>query len=206
MNSQLVKEFGPTLSTRVLPVEIERRDCPSALFPVILLLRMLLGDSVSVFYKTMWEADDGNTHYTDIFLYDAGSPYRKASFTKIATAHVDTAISVSWRTGETDPWDGTDSYRDSYGVIRWLSIDSAFGATTVDAKDAVLTFLQLAASSSSDYELRTEAVEEGVVSLKLWPTTEESEAYDIGLLHWSTTETRCSRFWENRGDCAFELK
>lgn len=206
MNSQLVKEFGPALSTRVLPVETERRDCPSVLFPVILLLRMLLGDSVGVFYKTVWETDDGDTHYTDIFIYDAGSTYYKGSLKKIATAYVDTAVSISWETGDDDLWDDADSYEYSYGVIRSLSIDSAFGMTAVDAKDAVLTLLQLAASVSNGFDLLTEDVEEGVTSLKLRPFAKDAELRDIGLLRWSTVGSRCNRWHQNHGDCAFELK
>jgi len=46
MNDQLVKKFGPVLATQILPTEVEQRDCPDILFPVILLLRLLLGNSL----------------------------------------------------------------------------------------------------------------------------------------------------------------
>lgn len=207
MNGQLVKKFGPVLASQVLPIEAEHRDCPDILFPVILLLRLLLGDSLSVLYKTAWEVDDGNTHYTDIFLYDAGSEHCKSSFQRIASAHVDTAIDVAFEVTERPGvWGGSVSYQSSYGVIRWLNISTALGTTTVDAKDAVLTLLQLAASTSNDYELLVETVKDGVISLKLRSyKTEAPELIDIGLLHWSTVELRCNRFYENRGDCAFQL-
>lgn len=205
MSDQLVKEFGSLLSAQILPSEVERRDCPDTLFPVILLLRLLVGDHLSILYKTMWEADDGNTHYTDIFVYDAGSQYHKASYRKIASAHVDTAISVSWEAEGKDVW-GEATYQSSYGVIRWLSIDTALGSTVADAKDAVLALLQLAASTCDKYDLLAEAGEEGVISLGLRSyKAEDSELINVGRLHWSTVQSRCNRFYENRGDCAFQL-
>jgi hypothetical protein len=206
MNDQLVKEFGSVLAAQILPIEVEERDCPDILFPVILLLRLLLGDSRGVFYKTMWEVEDGNTHYTDIFIYDAGSEFRKASLKKFASAHVDTAISVSWENGRED-FRGEKLWDDSYGVIRWLSFSTALGSVNGDAQESVVTLLQMAAATNDEYELLVETVQEGVTSLKLRSyNLEAPKLIDLGFLHWSTTDSRCSRFYDNRGDCAFQLK
>lgn len=199
---QLVKTFGK-LARFALPNEVENRDCPDGVFSLILVLRMLLGDTVSgLFYKTNWEYEPatGNTS-TKLYVYDAGSKYHKGSLKEIAEVEFDYAVSIAWRTHEMSSFSYTD---ESCGTIRNASVESPLGGTRANPVSAITALLQLAASVG-DQELLIEQIEEGRVRLarRVFGEDQTVTKETIGILGWYTSG--CSRFYGSFGDCAFEL-
>lgn len=214
MNKKLVKKFGAMLAPHILPVEMKERHCPDIVFPIILMLRMLLGKTHSVYHNT---TDDGlYTVTTEILVSRHDATTGKTSLTKLATIEVDTPLSLTWEEKRERVYCGEDPTvtHQTHGAINYVRIETALGMGSDNPRLAVLALLQLAATTSN-YELRVETVAEGVDHIKVDTyQVDESDAWDqgtwkeaglAGILLWMDVPTACSSLGDNRGNCAFQV-
>ena len=114
--AHLTRMFG---SFTELLTEAERThyDCPSEVFNLILMLRLLVGDAGTVMYKATWDygLNDADRNSVDIFLY---RPNSVPAFTKVAGIAHDSAESI--------PTD--ENFSDySSGSYEAVSVESPFG-------------------------------------------------------------------------------
>lgn len=216
MSDYRKRMFGDVLSAQMLPSEMKEQHCPDMVFPLILMLRLLLGKSRQVFYKSV-ELD----HYTistEVFVYDAGSEHHPASFKLLATLFVDTPLSLFYQIDENGQLSDSEYaiQCSTFGAINNVRLESPLGLDAWNPRAGILALLQLAASTST-YELAIDSTP-GVDQLKLsaaeyldsskgwgWETTRK----DLGVvatLHWADIPDRMNGQHENRGDCAFQTR